>query len=105
MFVIFRHVGNDDIRNRSLFFQTIWGDQICVTYDPPGESDVTQGVEPVSTSSTSLLLSYLMQYCSTSLQLYMYINSSGLVDLFVYFHERTYTTFDRGGEIIIRMTS
>ena len=31
----------------------------------------------------------------------MYINSTGLDSLFMYFHERTYTTFDRGGELII----
>ena len=43
-----RHVGNDDIKNKSLVHQTISGDQVCVTYDPPGESDVTEGVVPVS---------------------------------------------------------
>ena len=30
----------------------------------------------------------------------MYINSSGLDSLFIYFHDKTYMTLDRGGEFM-----
>ena len=96
----FRSVKDDDILNKSLVYQTILGDQICVTYDPPAESDVTQGVQPVSTQQTCLLLSNPMHYyCTSLLQLRMYINSTEVVDLHIHFHEKTYTTFDRGGKL------
>ena len=47
--LIFRHVGNDDLKNKSVIYQTILANQVCVTYDPPAKSDVTQGIEPVNT--------------------------------------------------------
>ena len=84
-----------------MIHHTIAGDQICLTYNPPTKTDVTEGDKPVSSTCTLFHIFNHFLIIATQMQLEMLINTTNTIDLFIYIHGRGMTTLDRGGNLEI----